>query len=31
MRILVVNPDTTRSMTQKIGGAARAAAARGTE
>ena len=31
MRILVVNPNTTRSMTAKIGLAARAAAAAGTE
>ena len=31
MRLLVVNPNTTRSMTDKIGAAARAAAASGTE
>lgn len=31
MRILVVNPNTTRSMTDKIGAAARAVAASGTE
>lgn len=31
MRILVVNPNTTRSMTDKIGAAARAAAATGTD
>jgi allantoin racemase len=31
MRILVVNPNTTASMTEKIGQAARAAAAEGTE
>ena len=31
MRILVVNPNTTRSMTEKIGHAARAVAALGTE
>src|SRR5438874_1363144 len=31
MKILVVNPNTTASMTQKIGAAARAAAAPGTE
>lgn len=31
MRILVVNPNTTQSMTEKIGEAARAAAAPGTE
>ncbi|MGD9509204.1 MAG: aspartate/glutamate racemase family protein [Geminicoccaceae bacterium] len=31
MRILVVNPNTTRSMTEKIGTAARAVAAAGTE
>jgi allantoin racemase len=31
MRILVVNPNTTASMTEKIGAAARAAAAAGTE
>jgi allantoin racemase len=30
MRILVINPNTTASMTQKIGGAAQAAAAPGT-
>jgi allantoin racemase len=31
MRILVVNPNTTRSMTEKIGRAAQAAASRGTD
>ena len=31
MRILVVNPNTTASMTEKIGTAARAVAAQGTE
>jgi len=31
MRILVVNPNTTGSMTEKIGAAARAVAAHGTE
>ena len=31
MRILVVNPNTTRSMTEKIGEAARAVAGPGTE
>ena len=31
MRILVVNPNTTRSMTEKIGAAALAVAAAGTE
>jgi allantoin racemase len=31
MRLLVVNPNTTRSMTEKIGAAARAAASPGTE
>ena len=31
MRILVVNPNTTAAMTEKIGRAARAAAASGTE
>src|SRR5580692_6768240 len=31
MRILVVNPNTTAAMTEKIGQAARAAAAAGTE
>ena len=31
MRILVVNPNTTVAMTEKIGRAARAAAARDTE
>jgi allantoin racemase len=31
MRILVVNPNTTPSMTSKIGAAARAAASAGTE
>jgi len=31
MRVLVVNPNTTPSMTEKIGAAARAAAASGTE
>lgn len=31
MRILVINPNTTRSMTEKIGDAARAVAAPGTE
>jgi allantoin racemase len=31
MRILVVNPNTTRSMTEKIGAAARAVASPGTE
>jgi allantoin racemase len=31
MRLLVVNPNTTRSMTEKVGAAARAAAAAGTE
>jgi allantoin racemase len=31
MRLLVVNPNTTRSMTDKIGSAARAVAATGTE
>lgn len=31
MRLLVVNPNTTASMTEKIGAAARAAAASGTE
>ena len=31
MRILVVNPNTTRSMTEKIGAAARAVASAGTE
>ena len=31
MRLLVVNPNTTASMTEKIGEAARAAASTGTE
>ena len=31
MRILVVNPNTTLSMTEKIGRAAQAVAGRGTE
>jgi allantoin racemase len=31
MRLLVVNPNTTRSMTDKIGTAAKAVAAPGTE
>jgi allantoin racemase len=31
MRLLVVNPNTTRSMTEKIGAAARAVAGQGTE
>ena len=31
MRLLVVNPNTTKSMTEKIGSAARAVAAPGTE
>ena len=31
MRILVVNPNTTQSMTEKIGAAARAAASPNTE
>ena len=31
MRLLVVNPNTTASMTEKIGEAARSAASQGTE